>query len=167
MEAENLAGITDWKIVTNNHGTALIVTCPLCGHKLTYTENSYLLVADSDAHSRYVGEAIEHCLRRHLGSDQDYAMSDSKRVCTAPILLTIKGIATRHIVLAYDGRYWLETETYDSRFDMHDWELEVITTAHADWLEKRIKVQSELIRTALIDYQTLLTIQEKVTKEKL
>jgi hypothetical protein len=77
------------------------------------------------------------------------------------------GIATRHIVLAYDGRYWLETETYDSRFDMHDWELEVITTAHADWLEKRIKVQSELIRTALIDYQTLLTIQEKVTKEKL
>lgn len=164
MKAEALAEIIEWKIVTNNHGTALIVTCPLCGHKLTYAENSYLLVADSDAHERYVGEAIKHCLRRHLGSDTDYGDAPEKRTCLTPIRLIVSPV--RKITKAHDDRYWLETETYDDRFDMYDWELTLIDSSCAEWVEKLIKAQSKLIRTALVNYQTLLTIQNDITKEK-
>jgi hypothetical protein len=162
MKAETLAGITEWKIVTNNHGTALVVTCPLCGHKLTYAENSYLLVADSKAHSRYVGEAVEHCLRRHFGSDTDYGDALEKRTCATPILIVIN--PTRKITKAHDGRYWLETEIYDDRFDMYDWELTLLDKSCTEWVDGRIKAQSELIRIALVDYQNLLTIQESITK---
>lgn len=151
-ESVRLAGRIQWHVITNAHGVALHVTCPLCGHNLVTTHNDHLLSAtDSDSHPMWIGQEIEYCLRKHLGRDDDYPDGRGKRTCTAVAIYT-HGLGVRYVLRAHDGTYWLETYRYNPQFDDNDWSLAPVTT---EWIQRQVQETQVIAAAAQAKLKTL------------